>query len=213
MSEERPTYNGVDGVKRAKLGARQLLREYFLANVGKVLDAYELREAAGGITEWARRVRELRQHEGFDIRTDKDDSSLKPGQYKLVSAKPKPVLASGISAELRAFVLDRNGFTCQMCGAGAGEPHPTDSSMKTRLHIGHIVDLSHGGKNEPQNLRALCSVCNGGAQNATLEKPSYSWLLGQVRRADGLTQLKVLDFLVRKYPTQAERLIRGDRDQ
>ena len=45
-------------------GARKKLREYFLAHVGEVVDWQVLRTVAGGITEWARRVRELRQLEG-----------------------------------------------------------------------------------------------------------------------------------------------------
>jgi len=186
--------------------ARDKLRAYFLSHVGQTLDAYTLRAVAGGITEWGRRVRELRQLEGYDIRTDKDDSSLKPGEYKLVSSKPRPVFADEISKEVRAIVLDRNGFTCQMCGAGAGEPHPTNPTMKTRLHIGHIVDLSHGGTNAAENLRALCSVCNEGAQNITLPRPSASQLLAQIRRAGGLEQIAVLEWLMRKYPAQAEKL-------
>jgi hypothetical protein len=192
--------------KNVGKGARQKLREYFLAHVGKVIDAYTLRKAAGGITEWARRVRELRQLEGMNIQTDKDDSSLKPGEYRLVDTKPMPVFSEGISKEDRAFVLDRNGFTCQMCGAGAGEPHSTNPNMKTRLHIGHILDLSKGGTNDPSNLRALCSVCNEGAQNMTLPKPTSLWLLQQVRRAGGVEQLDVLKWLVRKYPIQAKKL-------
>lgn len=188
-------------------GARHKLRDYFLAHVGEVIDAYTLRRVAGGITEWARRVRELRQQEGMNIQTDKDDSSLKPGQYRLVSAKPLPVFASTISKETRAFVLDRNGFTCQMCGAAAGEPHPSNPSMKTRLHIGHIKDLSEGGTSEPQNLRALCSVCNEGAQNITLPRPEFIKLVAQVRRARGDVQLEVLKWLVRKYPTEARKLV------
>lgn len=187
--------------------ARDRLRAYFLANVGKVLDSYQLQAAAGGITEWARRVRELRQHEGWEILTDKDDSSLKPGQYRLNSTKPRPVFTDAISKETRAFVLDRNGFTCQMCGAGAGEPHPARPWMKTRLHIGHIRDLSQGGTNDPGNLRALCSVCNEGAQNTTLPRPSGLWLVAQVRRAAQDEQLSVLEFLSRKYPVQAQRFL------
>ena len=189
-------------------GARAKLREYFLAHVGEVLDAYTLREVAGGITEWGRRVRELRQLEGWDIKTDKDDSSLKPGEYKLVSAKPRPVFSDTISKETRAFVLDRNGFTCQMCGAAAGEPHPTNPGMKTRLHIGHIIDLSQGGTNEPENLRALCSVCNEGAQNATQPRPQWVWLLAQIRRAAGSEQMKALEWLVQKYPSKASELVK-----
>lgn len=199
--------------KKAPTGARSKLRAFFLANVGKVVDSYELRAAAGGITEWARRVRELRQHDGYQIHTDKDDSSLRPGQYKLVSKKPKPVIANGVSAETRAFVLDRNGFTCQMCGVGAGEPHPIDPSRTTRLHIGHIVDLSQGGSNDPSNLRALCSVCNGGAQNATLAKPDSVWLKGQVRRAHGESQLEVLQFLIQKFPKQSASILKAVNDK
>ena len=187
-------------------GARTKLREYFLAHVGEIVDWQTLRKVAGGITEWARRVRELRQLEGMNIETDKDNSALKPGQYRLVNAKPLPVFIGGISKETRAFVLDRNGFTCQMCGAAAGEPHPTDPSRKTRLHIGHIIDLSHGGSDEPQNLRALCSVCNEGAQNITLPRPKASQLLAQLRRAAGEEQLEVLKWLVYKYPKQSSSL-------
>jgi len=200
-------------VAKGKKSARARLREHFLANVGRVMDAYELRDVAGGITEWARRVRELRQLEGFDIRTDKDDSRLKPGQYVLMSATPRPVFADSISKETRAYVLDRNGFTCQMCGAGAGEPHPTNPGKKTRLHIGHIIDLSHGGTNDPSNLRALCSVCNEGAQNATLAKPDTVWLLGQVRRAAGSSQLEVLRRLIQKYPDDAQAMLEEFTDE
>lgn len=193
--------------RKAGGGARDRLRRYFLGHVGEVIEWQTLREAAGNITEWGRRVRELRQLEGYDIRTHKDDSSLKPGQYRLVSPKPRPVSVGSISKETRAFVLDRDGFTCQMCGAAAGEPHPTDPELKTRLHIGHIVDLSQGGTNDPANLRALCSVCNEGAQNSTLPRPESVWLLAQVRRAGGAEQLHVLEWLVRKYPARARQLV------
>ena len=106
------------------------------------MNAEELREVAGGITEWARRVRELRGEEGFQILTHNDRNDLKPGEYLLLHPTPQPAFARTISKETRAFVLDRNGFTCQMCGATAGEPHPYDCGRKTRLHIGHIVDKS-----------------------------------------------------------------------
>ncbi|MAN14786.1 MAG: HNH endonuclease, partial [Dinoroseobacter sp.] len=90
------------------------------------MDSDELREVSGGITEWARRVRELRSEEGYKILTHNDLSSLKPGQYLLRDPKPEPAFARGISKETRALVLDRNGFTCQQCGAVAGEAHPFD---------------------------------------------------------------------------------------
>jgi 5-methylcytosine-specific restriction endonuclease McrA len=117
--------------------------------------------------------------------------------------KQQPAFERAISKETRAFVLDRNGFTCQMCGAVAGEPHPYDPTRKTRLHIGHIIDKSKGGIDEPSNLRAICSVCNEGAQNAMLIRPDLKQLLIQIRRATSADQLEVLKWLIVKFPKQA----------
>lgn len=187
-------------------GARSRLRDYILANVGRVLDTAELRKASGDASEWARRVRELRTEEGYRILTHNDRSDLKPGEYLLLDPKPIPAFARSISKETRAYVLDRNGFTCQMCGAEAGQPHPVYSRV-TRLHIGHIVDKSMGGTDDPGNLRAICSYCNEGAKNLTLDRPSLAKLLIQIRRATGADQLAVLQWLTGKYPSQAQKLI------
>ncbi len=99
-----------------------------------------------------------------------------------------------------------------MCGAVAGESHPYDPSRKTRLHIGHIVDKSQGGTDDASNLRALCSVCNEGASNLTLERPSSQKLLIQVRRAKGGDQLELLRWLIHKFPEEAKKLIKPTLD-
>jgi hypothetical protein len=192
---------------KPKGGARAKLRAHFLANIGRVMGSEELREVAGNITEWARRVRELRTEEGFQILTHNDRSELKPGQYLLELEKPQPAFARSISKETRAFVLDRNGFTCQMCGAVAGEPHPYDQSRKTRLHLGHIIDKSMGGTDDASNLRAICSVCNEGACNFTLTRPDLLKLQTQVRRATSVDQLEVLKWLIKKFPKQAKEIL------
>lgn len=180
-------------------GARAKLRAYFIGNIGRVMDSDELRGVAGGISEWARRIRELRDEEGYSIQTHNDRADLKPGQYVLASAKPQPAFARGVSKEARAFVLDRNGFTCQMCGAVAGEAHPFDATRKTRLHIGHVIDKSLGGGDDPTNLKAICSVCNEGASKVTLQRPDLAKLLVQIRRATEKDQLKVLLWLKGKF--------------
>lgn len=140
---------------KPRSGARGKLREHFLANLGRVMGAAELRAVAGNQSEWARRIRELRAEEGYLILTHHDRSDLKIGEYLLETAKPQPAFARAISKETRALVLDRNGFTCQMCGAVAGETHPYDATRKTRLHIGHVIDKSMGGDDSPNNLRAI----------------------------------------------------------
>lgn len=189
------------------IGAKAKLREHFLSNIGRVMDSEELREVCSNQTEWARRVRELRTEEGYQILTHNDRSDLKPGQYILENPKPQPAFERAISKETRAFVLDRNGFTCQMCGAVAGELHPYDPSRKTRLHIGHIIDKSQGGDDSAANLRALCSVCNEGASNLTLDRPSSQKLLIQVRRAKGGDQVELLKWLIGKFPKQAKEFL------
>lgn len=189
--------------KSLRGGAKRKLRLHFLANIGRVMDSEELRVVADNQSEWARRVRELRTEEGYLILTHNDRSDLKPGQYLLETPKPQPAFTRAISKETRAFVLDRNGFTCQMCGAVAGEPHPYDPSRKTRLHLGHIIDKSTGGTDDPANLRAICSVCNEGASNVTLTRPDLQKLLIQIRRATSQDQLEVLQWLLKKFPKQA----------
>ncbi len=194
--------------KTQRGGARGKLRAHFLANVGRVMDSEELRAVGDNQSEWARRVRELRTEEGYLILTHNDRSELKPGQYLLENPKPQPAFERAISKETRAFVLDRNGFTCQMCGAVAGEPHPYDTTRKTRLHLGHIIDKSIGGTDDPSNLRAICSVCNEGASNATLTRPDLQKLLIQVRRATSQDQLAVLLWLIKKFPKQTAEQIK-----
>jgi hypothetical protein len=166
------------------------------------MDSKELHEVSGGISEWARRVRELRDEEGFQILTHNDRSDLKPGQYLLETAKPQPSFERGVSKEVRALVLDRNGFTCQMCGAEAGQSHPYAPDKKTRLHIGHILDKSKGGGDELTNLRALCSVCNEGAQNVTAIRPGLKEILILMRRSRSEDQVEALRWLAKKYPKQ-----------
>jgi hypothetical protein len=180
-------------------GARAKLRAHFLMNLGRVIDSDELRSVAGNISEWARRIRELRTEEGYLILTNNDRMDLKPGEYLLETNKPQPAFARAISKETRAFVLDRNGFTCQMCGAVAGESHPYDATRKTRLHIGHVIDKSMGGSDEATNLKAICSVCNEGAANITLQRPDLNKLLVQVRRATAADQRELLKWLKIKF--------------
>ena len=177
------------------------LRQFLRANIGKVVTSKQLQDAVGpNVTEWARRVRELRNEEGWPIITNNDDSDLKPGEYQLTAAPPPPgtyQFTRPISARIRAQVLKRNGYTCQMCGAAAGDRG--ERGRTVRLHIGHIVDRSHGGRDTMSNLRALCSDCNQGAKNLTAEPPSWTWLLAQIRLATLGDQQKALQWLQKKF--------------
>jgi len=180
-------------------GSKELILKYFLANIGKVLESKQIQKAGGGAVEWARRVRELRNEEGYQILSHKDRSDLKPGQYLLETTQRVPAFKRGISKETRAWVLERNGYTCQMCGVAAGDPDPLSDSRTVRLTIGHIIDKSKGGDDTPKNLRAICTNCNEGLQNTALPKPDQVYLLSQIRRATITDRETVLKWLLKKF--------------
>lgn len=180
-------------------GSKELILNYFLANIGKVLDSKQIQRVSGGAVEWARRVRELRNEEGYQILSHKDRSDLKPGQYLLETIARVPAFKRGISKETRAQVLERNGFTCQMCGVAAGDQDPLGGPRTVRLTIGHILDKSKGGDDTPQNLRAICTNCNEGLQNTALPKPDQIHLLSQARRATINDQRVLLNWLLNKF--------------
>ena len=182
-----------------KKGSKAKILEFLLANKGRIITAREIQEASGWVAEWARRVRELRDEEGYQILSNKDRADLKPGEYLIETDKRRPAFARGISKETRAIVLERNGFTCQSCGLAAGDPDPHNSGRTIRLTMGHIIDKSKGGSDEPSNLRAICTNCNEGLQNAGLMKPDRIQLLAQIRRAAIDDQLAVLEWLQGKF--------------
>lgn len=180
-------------------GSKKLILDFLLANVGRVLESKELQEASGWKSEWARRVRELRDEEGYQILSHKDRADLKPGQYLLETVKRRPAFQRGISKETRAYVLERNGYTCQMCGVAAGDPDPFSQARTVRLTMGHVLDKSKGGGDSPNNLRAVCTNCNEGLQNTSPPKPDRVLLLSQVRRATIDDQKALLDWLLVKF--------------
>jgi len=182
-----------------KIGSKKRILEFLLANVGRVIEGKEIQEASGNASEWARRTRELRDEEGYQILTNKDRADLRQGQYLLETVKRKPAFARGISKETRAFVLERNGYTCQMCGLAAGDKDPFHEKRTVRLTMGHILDKSKGGTDTPSNLRAVCTNCNEGLQNTAPQKPDRIHLLSQIRRATIDDQLVVLEWLEQKF--------------
>jgi len=185
--------------KEVGTGSRAKILRFLLANIGTVVNSDQIREASGNASEWARRLRELRDEFGYQILSNKDRRELKPGQYLLEVDIRIPVLPRTISRQTRAFVLERNGYTCQMCGLAASDPDPYHPALKVRLTIGHIIDKSKGGKDTPENLRAICTNCNEGLQNTSPPKPDRIELLKQVRRATIDDQIYLLEWLGMKY--------------
>ena len=177
----------------------QRLLDYFSANLGKVINGPTELSPLIHQSEWARRVRELRDEFGYQILSHRDRKGLKQGEYMLETLDRLQASRRGISKETRAFVLDRDGSTCQMCGRAAGDPDAAHAGRTVQLTMGHIVPQSQGGSDEPGNLRALCTDCNEGLQNISAVPPSRVALLASVRRATGDDQRAVLEWLLRKF--------------
>jgi len=182
-------------------GAKWKLKAFLTANVGKVVTAKQLRDAAGtDVSEWARRLRELRDEEGMQILSHVDREGLKPGEYLLETLNLLPVVPRTISGKVRRRIYERNGFTCRVCGAEAGEESGCEPGKKCRLQIDHILPISQGGTDEDHNLRAVCVYYN--KDKADLIKPASGQAvsaLAVIRKLPRDIQLEVYRFLAKKF--------------
>ena len=189
----------IGAVKRKSI--KSILKSMFLAHKGEILTSAQLQEAIGkGRTEWARRVRELRAEEGWPIETNNDSDDLRPGQYRLTGNPPGPGeyrFSRSVSQAQRTRILERNGYTCQACGAGLEDK--TSNGRPVRLVIDHHEAYIHDGPTEDANLRVLCQECNQGSKDLAVQPPSWKWLLSQVRRAKREDQVRVLEQLEKKF--------------
>jgi hypothetical protein len=65
------------------------------------------------------------------------------------------------SKRLRFEILKRDGFACVYCGK---------TPMQSILHVDHVVPVSKGGGDDPENLVTSCQECNGGKSNIPLNE-------------------------------------------
>lgn len=185
-------------MKQKKESARSKLRRYFEEHVGEIVTTHQLSEVAE-IRDYQRRIRELRNEYGMQIKSHVDRADLKPGEYVLETLTPLPAISRGISGQLRVEILERNGYTCQLCGASPYDPDPLDPSRKTRLHIDHIIPISQGGTDDPDNLRALCTACNQGRSNIQTPTETALNLLARLRRVPRSVRREVFEKLKKEF--------------
>lgn len=62
-------------------------------------------------------------------------------------------------AELRAYVFERDNYTCQYCGRRG-----------VKLECDHVIPVSRGGGNDLSNLATACRDCNRSKQAKTVEE-------------------------------------------
>ena len=193
--------------KRRKAGtsARDRILELFLTNVGSKVTKDQIASVAG-ISEWARRVRELRDEFGWEILSHKErPGELKPGEYILASDAPRE------SAKVRKIgkdqwyrILDRDNHRCLSCGREPGDAHPIDSDRTVRLVVDHVVPISVAEQEgiDPyadENLQTLCDACNEGKWNKYIGRVGEARLnlAALVRHAPLQEQQEIFEMLRR----------------
>ncbi len=66
-----------------------------------------------------------------------------------------------VSSRLRFEVFKRDSFTCRYCG---------EQTPKTVLEVDHVIPVSKGGGDEPENLATSCYKCNRGKSAVLLSQ-------------------------------------------
>ncbi len=173
------------------MSARDRIRTFLEQNVGRVVTTHEISEVAE-ISDYQRRIRELREKEGMQIKSHIDRPELRPGEYILETLVRLPVFEHGISARTRAEVLARNGFTCQWCGRGPGDADPLNPTRRVRMHVDHI---DPDGGNDRSNLRTLCSVCNQGKSNIQPASEKAKDIIARIRKVSRAEKQEVYERL------------------
>lgn len=103
-----------------------------------------------------RRIRELRDEDGWDIETTwlKNREGKKRPAYCLRShVRGKGIKRPHISSEDRRIVLERDKYTCQIDGNDLRDG-------RNNPQIDHKIPLIRDGKSAVENYQAICSNCN-----------------------------------------------------
>lgn len=133
------------------------IREYLKDKVGEAVRS-EMLARISGINQYARRVRELRNEEGFVIDSTRTREELGQNDYFVVEIRDVDE-KNRISAQMRYEQLQREQ-QCQICGRTVD--HPQVKYMEVD-HIESFVDYSDpDAVNDPSNLRTLCNECHHG---------------------------------------------------
>lgn len=182
---------------KTRLSARDKLRNYLSTNVGKILRTRDLQEVAG-ISDYARRIRELRDDEGMLIKSHKERGDLRPDEYILESLERLPVGDPRIPPSIRKTVLERDGKRCRHCGTNA-EAASSIGASRIRLRIEYIEALEQGGTDQIDNIGVICSECAKTKLKARRGNQSARELVVMIRRASPAVQREVYTLLKRSF--------------
>jgi hypothetical protein len=85
-------------------------------------------------------------------------------------------------ANTKAFVLTRDGYTCQQC-KGKSKDH--------RLEVHHLIFKSQNGSDEEANLLTLCKTCHDGLHAGTITLKHTGKKKGLLRHATQMNSIRI----------------------
>lgn len=160
--------------KRKDIGPKKKLLLYLRENVGRPVSSEELRALTKGEGDWPRRSRELRTEEGWPVFTRlQGRPDLPIGTYILEEDRQAPAHDRRIKDDVRAAVLERDGFACTRCGWTRSQAHPDDRRQRLELH--HLTAHENRGANTADNLITLCNVDHDRVHAEELEWVGGAW--------------------------------------
>lgn len=126
-----------------------------------------------------------------------ETASFDPHALKNPEVLANPLLyQQGINygfANTKAYVLDRDSYTCQHC---AGK------SKDRRLHVHHIIFRTNGGSDEEENLVTLCKTCHVELHAGSISLKLTGKKKGQLRHATQMNSIRVQ--LLKRLPEARE---------
>jgi len=124
---------------------------YLQAHLGETVTAASLSGVAG-TQSWARRVRELREDNGWVIHTHTTNSSIAPGQYRLVFDQPRPELVEVWAAAKSAAKLRTKGGPVEPATRMHEFLRSISPQPAARDQLGHVIG---GSKKIDECVRSL----------------------------------------------------------
>jgi 5-methylcytosine-specific restriction endonuclease McrA len=154
----------LNGIRRTAGSGDKRIKRVFEAFVGEVVDGDTIAYVAK-IKSAARRVREIRDEDGWPINSNIDEKGLRPGEYRLVSADPadrRDPRQRIYELDVREKVFKRDNYTCQICGRNRDAAQKAgDTRFYLEIHhksaVAEQLDaLPQSELNKEDNLITLC---------------------------------------------------------
>jgi hypothetical protein len=164
----------LNGIRRREGSGRDRIATLFEARVGEVVTREQM-DYVARIKEGVRRQRELRDEFGWPIASYIDDPSLKPTEYRLLSADPadrRDPLQRLYPEELRERVFKRDNYTCQVClrdRAVAFAAGDTRFYLEVHHRTAVADELAAMPKEERNNIDNLVTLCHADHLRETAE--------------------------------------------